>query len=358
MADDDSKRPIIIKKIIKKGGGHHGGAWKVAYADFVTAMMAFFLLLWLLGATTDDQRKGIADYFDPISVSASTSGAGEILGGKSPTEPGNQMSNQQPSSVSETDTPGKEGNEPSPPKAKSEDEENVTDKKPLDPGAGQQGDNGEASGKDAQQDQKADAVKKVEDEVKKAAEEQKKFEDIKKKIIEAIKTDPTLAGLDKNLIMDETPEGLRIQIIDTEGRPMFESGNAQMSPTMQKILAMVTTAIKPLPNKLSIRGHTDATPYRGWQRDNWDLSSDRANASRRGLINGGISPARIANVVGRSDVEPLLPKDPKNPQNRRIGIILLREFPNAGTKSTPKDSATVPDEKPTTPTPPTSQAAP
>jgi len=327
MADKE-KRPIIVKKIIKGGGGgHHGGAWKVAYADFVTAMMAFFLLLWLLGATTDDQRKGIAEYFDPIAVSASQSGAGEILGGKSPAEPGNQISNQQPSAVA-TDTPGKQGNEPSVTKANTEDADNVNDKTPEDPGSGQQGDNGDQAGQDKAQAAQ-DAQKAAEDAAKKAAEEQQKFEETKQRIIEAIKSDPSLAGLDKNLIVDETPEGLRIQIIDTDGRPMFESSGTAMSDSMKKILAMVTTAIKPLPNKLSIRGHTDATPFRGWQHDNWDLSSDRANASRREILNDGFNPDRIGNVVGRADREPLLPKDPKNAQNRRISIILLREFPAA-----------------------------
>jgi len=330
MAIDKDKRPIIIKKIIKGGGGHHGGAWKVAYADFVTAMMAFFLLLWLLGATTDDQRKGIADYFDPISVSSSSNGSGEVMGGKSPTEPGAQVSNQQPSAVA-VDTPGKQGNAPTVPKAKDEEAENINDKTPDDPGAGQQGASGEQAGQEAQAqptpEQQAAAKKAAEDAAKKAAEEQAKFEETKKQIITTIKNDPNLQGLDKNLIVDETPEGLRIQIIDTDGHAMFESGSNTMSESMRRILSLVTTAIKPLPNKLSIRGHTDATPFKGGGRDNWDLSAERANASRRGVIDSGIDPDRIANVVGRADKEPLLPKDPKNSQNRRISIILLREFP-------------------------------
>lgn len=345
---DKEKRPIVIKKVFKVAGGHHGGAWKVAYADFVTAMMAFFLLLWLLGATTDDQRKGIADYFDPIAVSSSTSGSGEILGGKSPTEPGTQVSNEAPSSVA-TDTPGKAGNEATVPKAKEEDAENVSDKAPQDPGSGQQGDTSDQTGQGDQENQKPppqdaqDAKKAAEDAAKKAAEEQAKFEDTKKKIIATIQNDPSLSGLAKNLIVDETPEGLRIQIIDTDGTPMFESGSSVMSDSMKKILGLVTTAIKSLPNKLSIRGHTDATPFRGWQRDNWDLSADRANASRRQVIADGIDPGRIGNVVGRADVEPLLPKDPKNAQNRRIGIILLREFPEKiGEKTSPAPAPQTP----------------
>jgi chemotaxis protein MotB len=192
------------------------------------------------------------------------------------------------------------------------------------------------------------AAKEAADEAAKKAEEEKKFQETKQKIIDTIKNDPNLQGLDKNLIVDETPEGLRIQIIDTEGRPMFESGGNTMSPAMQKILSMVTTAIKPLPNKLSIRGHTDATPFKGGGRDNWDLSSERANASRRAVVDSGIDPDRVANVVGRADRDPLLPKDPQNAQNRRISIILLRDFPAGGPANTasPTAAATPPAAAP------------
>jgi chemotaxis protein MotB len=343
MAVDKDKRPIIVKKIIKAGGGHHGGAWKVAYADFVTAMMAFFLLLWLLGATTDDQRKGIADYFDPISVSSSTSGSGEIMGGKSPTEPGSQISNEQPTAIATPDQPGKQGNEVTSPVGKEEDQESVSDTVPKDPTVGQAGLTGQNTGKtDAAQ---TPADKKAEAEA--AAKEQQKFEDTKKQLIQMIQKDPSLAGLAKNLIVDETPEGLRIQIIDTDGTPMFESGGTRISESMKKILSLVTQAIKGLPNKLSIRGHTDATPYRGWERDNWDLSADRANASRREIINSGIPADRIANVVGRADKDPLLPKDPKNAQNRRISVILMRDFPSGAAtdnNSAPTASDTAPPD--------------
>lgn len=331
MADEDGKeRPIIIKKIIKGGGGHHGGAWKVAYADFVTAMMAFFLLMWLLGATTEDQRKGIAEYFDPIAVSQSQSGAGEILGGQSPTEPGNQISNETPTATITSDRPGPQGYEEAPPEGKVEDTENVSDDIPKDPGTGQQGKDGTDMGQ-----MTAAEIKEAKEAAQKAAEEEKKFEETKEKIIDIIQDNPEMAGLTKNLIVDETPEGLRIQIIDTDGTPMFESGSSTMSDSLKKILTNVIAVIKDLPNKLSIRGHTDATPFKGGGKDNWDLSAERANASRREAIKLGINPDRIANVVGRSDREPLLPDAPKDPQNRRIGIILMREYPSKNTAAAP-----------------------
>lgn len=347
MAVDKEKRPIIIKKIIKGGHGHHGGAWKVAYADFVTAMMAFFLLMWLLGATTDDQRKGIADYFDPISVSSSQSGSGAVMGGKSPNEPGSQISDQAPTAIATTDTPGQQGNEESPPVGKEEDMASVSDTVPKDPSMGQDGLTGEETGK------KAAVISEKRAEEIAAEKEQKQFEETKQKIIQTIQNDPNLSGLAKNLIVDETPEGLRIQIIDTDGTPMFESAGTRISASMQKILALVTQAIMPLPNKLSIRGHTDNTPYRGWQRDNWDLSAERANASRRMVVQNGISPDRIANVVGRADKDPLLPQDPKNPQNRRISIIMMREHQEPAAAATPVagDTATVLTPSPTAPLP-------
>ncbi|HRJ12013.1 MAG TPA: flagellar motor protein MotB [Alphaproteobacteria bacterium] len=337
MADGDGdKRPIVIKKVKKIVGGHHGGAWKVAYADFVTAMMAFFLLMWLLGATTEDQRKGIAEYFDPIAVSQSQSGAGEILGGKSPNEPGSQISDAEPTAVAVTDRPGVQGNEESPPVGQVEDEENINEEIPKDPGSGQEGSDGAEKG--VVSAATAAQIKEAKEALENARKEEQKFQETKEKIIEVIQNNPDMAGLTKNLIVDETPEGLRIQIIDTDGTPMFESGGSTMSDSLKKILSNVIAVIKDLPNKLSIRGHTDATPFKGSGRDNWDLSAERANASRREVVNLGINPDRVVNVVGRADREPLLPDAPKDPQNRRIGIILMREFP----AKPPAEAATPP----------------
>ena len=340
MADAAGERPIIIKKIKKGGHGHHGGAWKVAYADFVTAMMAFFLLMWLLGATTEDQRKGIAEYFDPIAVSASQSGSGEILAGKAPTEEGSQVSDEQPSDIATSDRPGQQGNEPDPPTGEAEDLDAVNEEIPENPGMGQEGTSGSESGTGptvaemaSQVADKAAEMAAERETAAKAAEESARFQETTAKIIQLIQGNPELSGLTKNLIVDETPEGLRIQIIDTDGTPMFESGSNRMSENFKKILALLLEAIKPIPNKLMIRGHTDAQQFRGGDKDNWDLSSERANASRREVIRMGLDPNRISSVVGRADQEPLLPDDPKNAQNRRIGIILLREFPKKEEKT-------------------------
>ncbi len=317
---DKSERPIIIKRVKKIVGGHHGGAWKVAYADFVTAMMAFFLLLWLLGSTTDDQRKGIADYFDPIAVSQSQSGSGEVLGGKSPAEEGSNISDATPKAVATTD-PGVQGNEEKAPVGETEEASDLSKTEPDEPG------NPTDGKKDAAEAKKdaAEAAKAAAEEKKEAAAEQKTFDDAKKQIIEAVKNDPELAALAKNLIVDDTPEGLRIQIIDQDGKPMFQSGGSVMSDSMQKILSMVVGVVNKLPNKISVRGHTDALAFKGGGRDNWDLSTERANASRRALVAQGVDGNRIANVVGRADKDPLLKDAPNDAQNRRISMIMLRE---------------------------------
>ena len=306
MAKHEGERPvIIIKKIKKVAGGHHGGAWKVAYADFVTAMMAFFLLLWLLSSTTEEQRSGIADYFDPVAVSTSESGSGGILGGMSPTEPGAQISQAMPRATVTTD-----------------------------PGIAQMSD-AEKSDKPAEEDSQADQsepkdLKKVEDEklqeeVKRREEES--FEKAKDEIMQQIKADDELKGLAANLIIDETPEGLRIQVTDRDGKPMFPLSGSQMLPDMQKILGLITRVVQKMPNKISLRGHTDSTPFKSGGVDNWDLSTDRANSSRRAMVQSGLDPSRLASVVGRADSEHLVPENPESPQNRRVSIILLRDQP-------------------------------
>ncbi len=329
------KRPIIIKKIKKGGHGHHGGAWKVAYADFVTAMMAFFLLMWLLGATNEQQRKGIAEYFDPIAVSKSTSGSGGVLGGKSPSpDDAAKISDSMPKAVKSMD-PGVAGQEQSAPKGQEFELENKANSLPQDPSdtapPGSEDGSGtpdQSAGADPNAADKAkpDLAKSKDQELEKelAKREVQQFEEAKKDIIQAIQSDPELKGLDKHLIVDETPEGLRIQIIDQDGEPMFASGGSLMSPKMRQILTLVTKVVKNMPNKISIRGHTDAVQFKGMGKDNWDLSSERANASRRAISELGLPASRIATVVGRADQEPLLPEKPNDAQNRRISLILLR----------------------------------
>ncbi len=286
---EELKRPIVIKKIKKGGDGHHGGAWKVAYADFVTAMMAFFLLMWLLNATTEEQRKGISEYFDPtpMEVSSTTSGAGGVLGGMTVTSDGarkDDTSSIDPSTV--------------PPQT------NV---------------NSEVNAKSAEELSK----EQLENEIK--AREDKEFEQVKKEI-ETQLDSSDLKDLKKNLKVDMTPEGLRIQIVDQDGASMFPSGSAIPFEKTTKLLSMVAQIIKTMPNQVSVRGHTDGKQYnKGANYTNWELSTERANASRRVLLESGIEEKKVSNVVGKADTENLNPKDPLDPQNRRISVVLLRE---------------------------------
>ncbi|MGE0744303.1 MAG: flagellar motor protein MotB [Rhodospirillales bacterium] len=290
MAARNAAATIIIKKVKKGGHGHHGGAWKVAYADFVTAMMAFFLLLWLLNATSEDQKKGISDYFAPATASTSKSGAGGILGGQTISSPGALVSRNSPPSV-------------------------TIELKPT------SGDG------DKDSTEKPDLTKQEMDEAI-AQREEELFKEKEKELREAIEKDPDLKGLAKNLLIDQTPEGLRIQLVDRDGQPMFPSGSVKMFDRTRKLLAQVAKVVQTMPNKLSISGHTDATPFRssvGASYGNWELSSDRAHASRRELMEDGVPAARISRVVGRADTEPLTPENPTDPQNRRISIVLIRD---------------------------------
>ncbi len=272
----DELRPIIVKKIKKGGGGHHGGAWKVAYADFVTAMMAFFLLLWLLNVTTKEQKEGIANFFDPNPrIATSISGANGMLGGLSISKEGAMVTDVQ------TMAPREESN-PS-----------ISDKD-------------------------------FEEEMKKREEEN--FKKAEAAIQDAMKENPELKELEKNLKMDMTPEGLRIQIVDSDGKPMFLSGSAVMYERTQQLVAKVAEVVRKMPNEISVRGHTDGVPYsKGNGYGNWELSADRANSLRRVLIASGVPESKVNNVVGKADKDHLIAGKPNDAQNRRISIILLRQ---------------------------------
>jgi len=278
--------PVIVKKATKNDA-YHGGAWKVAYADFVTAMMAFFLLLWLLNVSTDEQLEAISNYFDPTDqrISDSKSGAGGVLGGLSIAPQGAQATNRQ--TLTKLKATGKAGLE-----------KKVTPKKK--------------------------AIEKAKEELKK--QEEKRFKDAEKKLRDTIEADPELKALSKNLMIDLTPEGLRIQIVDQDGEPMFASGSANMFAKTKKLMAKVSEIITKSPNQISVRGHTDSVPYgKGASYTNWELSADRANASRRVLKESGIPGDRLNDVVGKADTEHLHPETPNDPRNRRISIILLKE---------------------------------
>ena len=342
MVDPSTLPPIIIKKRKKGGAAHHGGAWKVAYADFVTAMMAFFLLLWLLNVTTDVQRHGIADYFTPASISETRSGAGGIFGGLTITAPGAQISRAAPPGVAtaparrDEDAEDQE-NSPSPPN--SPNTQGNTDKKDngtsdqKEKGASDQPGNstadatGQAQGDQGSAIPLADAKPKSAAESEAAKREEQSFKNAEQTLRQEISQVPELKGLSDNITIDQTPEGLRIQIVDKENYSMFPRGGAELLAKSRELLELVGRVISKLPNKVAITGHTDSTPFvGGGVRDNWTLSTERANVSRRALMGSGVDENRIARVVGMADREPLLPNDTTSSQNRRIGILLLRKI--------------------------------
>lgn len=302
MADE---RPIIVKRIKKVSGGHHGGAWKVAYADFVTAMMAFFLLLWLLNAVTEEQKKGIANYFRPTLAVQNTSATFTILAGQA--QPMEDMSGGSSVQTEADDPEQADITQPEPAAAEAETPQTDEGEKPK-PGEGEK------------------PVDLAEAQAAVAAEEQRHFEQIKSDIKNAIEEDPALKELEKNLKIDQTEDGIRIQLLDQEKISMFPSGSAIMNPRSQELLAKVAEVVKTLPNRIEISGHTDAKPYPGGRNyTNWELSADRANASRRVLVAAGISANRLEKIEGRADTDPFVTEDPFDPQNRRISIVLLRQ---------------------------------
>ncbi|MDB5490217.1 MAG: ompA family protein [Micavibrio sp.] len=286
---------IIIKKIKKVSAGHHGGAWKVAYADFVTAMMAFFLLLWLLNVTTEEQKNAISNFFDPTHpmVSDSQSGAGGVMGGTTIATEGAQTSTVQNITVAQNSGATVKGTHVGNPKGKDGDLRNAS-------------------------------VQKLEAELRKREDE--RFANAKQQMEQEIEKTPELAELKKHLMVDITPEGLQIQIVDQAGEPMFPSGSAAMFPKTTTLIKLAAEVIKKMPNQISVRGHTDSTPYKpGSDYTNWELSSDRANATRRVLRDSGIDEKRLSNVMGKADTDPLLKDKPTDAQNRRLTILMLRE---------------------------------
>ena len=286
------EQPVMIKKVKKViGGGHHGGAWKVAYADFVTAMMAFFLLMWLINTTSPEQKRGIADYFAPAAVSASTSGSGGVLAGTAMGDKG--VKSDGAISVVQKLSP------PAPPNVKSD------------------GQSSNAGGETPAQSELAAAKKENED-----------FQSAAESLRQALQDMPELAELSKQVLVDVTPEGLRIQLVDQEGRSMFDQNSARPNDRARLLLRSISKVINQLHNRITVAGHTSATPPgQSSTGDDWALSASRANASRAILQGAGVPADRIYQVSGKASSEPLFPDDPTLPGNRRIAIVLLREAP-------------------------------
>jgi len=364
---------IVIRREEAGGDGHHGGAWKVAYADFVTAMMAFFLLMWLLNATSEEQRRGLADYFAPTNVMAkSLSGTGQPFGGKTPTDSGSAISSsgavrvqagQAPVRLDVDEDPGDKKNPPEatdPPVANeapagagrvpaiggaeaggaaAQDAEGGQPQGPGGAAAGQQhgpggaaagqrhGPDGPAAGRAA-----AEAAAKLPDaalQAELARRERAALEQAAAEIRAAVAADPALADIARQLLIEQVPEGLRIQLLDAERQPMFALGNPAPNERGRALLGKVAQVIARLPNGILIAGHTDAAPFRGGERSNWDLSAERANAARRLLLEQGVGEVRLQSVTGQSDRTPLLPDQPLAAANRRVAITLLRSLPDS-----------------------------
>jgi len=276
---DESQRPIIVKRIKKGGGGHHGGAWKIAYADFVTAMMAFFLLMWLLGSTAKGDLNGIAEYFStPLKVAMQGgSGSGDASsvimgGGKDLTRTAGQV---------------KQG-------------EIKAEKRTVN-----------------LQALKAELERK----------ERERLGELKDKIEKAIEASPSLKQYKNQLLLDITNEGLRIQIVDEQNRPMFDLSSSDVKPYMRDMLREIGRALNEVENRIALSGHTDAKPFAGGDRGvgNWELSASRANASRRELTAGGLAEGKVVRVVGLASTVLFDKQNPFNPQNRRISILVLNK---------------------------------
>lgn len=274
MALNESKQPIIVKKIIKKGG-HHGGAWKIAFADFATAMMAFFMLLWIMSSTTKEQKAAISAYFNNPSAFEGVS-----------TTPSQNMGEGTGSSASIIEFDGAIDMAPESPQSALLDPERIEEMA--------------------------------------AQQEMERLESLKETLEEAIEESETLATFKEQLLIDITTEGLRIQIVDKENRPMFDLGGSRLKPYTVDLLKELGNLINQVPNRVSLTGHTDARPLTG-DYSNWELSTERANAARRMLIEGGMQAGKIGRVVGLADTVPFDKTDPNNPINRRISLIVMNK---------------------------------
>ena len=280
-------RAIIVKRVAPAKKGHHGGAWKLAYADFMTAMMAFFLLMWLLSAVTPVQLKGIAEYFNqPLKAALLGSG---------------QRSAQESSII--------EGGG----RDISTDSAGVTRRS--------DGTTSDATHRKAKNDEEA----QQETQGSLERREQMRLHDLQVKLMAAIEANPVLRQYKQQIRIDSTLTGLRIEIVDTQKRPMFATASDDVEPYMRDILRAIGATLNDVPNRIVVQGHTDAVPYAGGGKgySNWELSADRANASRRELIAGGMDEAKVMRVLGLASTQNLNKADPLDPENRRISVIVL-----------------------------------
>lgn len=296
MADDDNQQPIIkkIKKV--SGGGHHGGAWKVAYADFTTAMMAFFMLLWLLNVAPPETLAGLADYFSPTTAAVSGRSGQDAI---NPTD--SDTTGLNPSPVVAISNPGP------PQSGKTE---------------------GDSEGADAEGGGDPSSLSPDEIAARIRDQEDLAFEQMQEQLRLAIQESPTLSDMKDQLIMEITEDGMKIQLIDKDRRAMFQKGSAELYDYARRMIREVGESVQTLPNRITIEGHTDGGNYVGPDgTTNWELSADRANAARRVLDSSGVTEDRIFEVIGKAGTDPLYPDQPTKTENRRITVLILREAP-------------------------------
>jgi len=298
--------PVVIKRIKRsEEHGHHGGAWKVAYADFVTAMMAFFLLLWLINTTTPEQKRGIADYFAPQSISQTFNGSNGMLSGKVFGQEGARAGG----AISLADRT-----------AMASESQQAQTKAAAERRGGSTRAQGSAPASQVQSDDR------LEHSASSTKDEQ--FESAAESIRQALQQQPDIAALSHQVVVDQTPEGLRIQLVDEDNRPMFAVGSADPLPYTKKLLTIIARTVDRLPNRISISGHTagPAAESSG-TASSWQLSAERADAARAIITAAGVDADRIYEIAGKAGSEPLLPEDPSASSNRRLSIVLLREAP-------------------------------
>jgi chemotaxis protein MotB len=284
----DKDRAIVVKRAAPGKKGHHGGAWKLAYADFMTAMMAFFLLMWLLSSATTVQLRGIADYFNqPLKIT--------LWGGDR----------------SAVDSSVLKGGG----------RDVTTDKL----GITRLSDGTIRRAEHTPQHQDDDVLRQMQGEL--AREDQARLHDLQIKLMAAIEANPVLRQFKQQIRIDSTLTGLRIEIVDSQKRPMFATAQAVVEPYMRDILRAIGHTLNDVPNRIVVQGHTDAVPYAGGEKgySNWELSADRANASRRELIAGGMDESKVMRVVGMASSQNLDKANPLDPENRRISILVLNK---------------------------------
>lgn len=294
--EDEALRPIIKKVKKVEGGGHHGGAWKVAYADFTTAMMAFFMLLWLLNVAPPETLAGLADYFSPTT--AAVSGRSGVDAINPPSE----------DSTGSNPSPAVLITQPGPPQSGPTSGEN-------------EGADGEGGGDPDIRDiiEAANRIRQQEDLA---------FEQMQDQLRVAIQQSPTLSDLSDQLIMEITEDGMKIQLIDKDRRAMFRQGTDELYNYARDMLLEIGNSVQDLPNRITLQGHTDGGNFTGAQGgSNWELSADRANSARRVLDDSGVTGDRFFEVIGKAGTDPLYPDDPSRSENRRITVLILREAP-------------------------------